>query len=110
MTAVSVDVVPFLKASLWRCSVFPQSPGENPRSPYQVVAVLLRRVLLEDAILEFSRREALCCLGGGGPPRSALFGQASFVLCTRGVSQSVLPWCSLMVCELCWSIPGGGSL
>jgi hypothetical protein len=87
------DVVPFLKASLWRCSVLSRSPGENTRSPDRVAAAHLRRHLLEDATLEFSRCATLRCLGGGGLPRSALLGKASFVFCTHGVSRSARHWC-----------------
>jgi hypothetical protein len=52
-TATSVDVVPLLKASVWRCSVQPRPPGENPRSLDRAVATLWRRTLLEDTALEF---------------------------------------------------------
>lgn len=69
-------------------AVTPQSPGENTRSPDRVAAAHLRRHLLEDATLEFSRCATLRCLGGGGLPRSALLGKASFVFCTRSVSRS----------------------
>jgi hypothetical protein len=108
MMATSADIFPFLKASQWRYSVSPHTPGENPRSSDRVLAALPRRDLLEDATFEFSCRATLRCLGGGCPPLSALLDKASFVSCTRGVSRWALPWCSSSVCELCWSIPADG--
>jgi hypothetical protein len=76
-------------------AVTPQSPGENPRSPDRVTA-LLRRHILQDVTLEFSRCAALCCLGGRGAPRTALLGKTSSVFCTHGVSRRARPWSSLL--------------
>lgn len=50
--ATSMDVVPFLKASLRLLSVLLCTPVENPRSSDRAVAALRRRALLEDAALE----------------------------------------------------------
>jgi hypothetical protein len=63
-TEASADVVTSLEASLWQRSVPLRTPGKNPRSPDRMVVALLRRDLLEDAILESSRHAALCYLGG----------------------------------------------
>ena len=57
MMATSADIFPFLKASQWRYSVSPHTPGENPRSSDRVLAALLRRDLLED-IVEAAREGA----------------------------------------------------
>ena len=51
-TAASVDVVPFLKASMGRRLVCLCAPGENPRSSDRAVAAFWRRDLLEDTALE----------------------------------------------------------
>jgi hypothetical protein len=101
-----VDAVPFLKALLWQLLVPLRTPGENPRSPDRVAPLL--RDLLEDATL-------VGVLTSCGSPwfgwrRSPFLDKACFVFCTHDVSRQVLPRCSSPVCELCWSIPGGGQL
>jgi hypothetical protein len=70
--------------------------------------VLLCRDLLEDATLEFPHRAALSCLGSGGPPsisphRQSLLRVLHPLCFLLGASLVFSP-----VCELCWSIPGGG--
>jgi hypothetical protein len=51
-TAVSMDVVSFLKASVWLLPAPFRAPGENPRFPKRAVAALRCRALLEDSALE----------------------------------------------------------
>ena len=114
MTAASVDVVPFLKASWWLRSIFPHAPGENPRSLDPAVVAPLRRDLLEDTALELTT--------GGSPMvvwRSGCFGdilpRQSLFFCPapRLILCWVLTWCffcgvwALLAGSWWWSASGG---
>ena len=81
---------------VWLLFVLLHAPGENPRSSDRAVALFLRRVLLEDAVLELSacgsprvtwRRRGASAL----TLRLLLLGKAFFVLCVRlSLSGSIL--------------------
>jgi hypothetical protein len=51
-TAMSMDSIPFLKASLGLFSVLLHTSDENPRSSDQAMVALFYHTLLEDTILE----------------------------------------------------------
>jgi hypothetical protein len=86
-----MDVVPFLKASMWLLPACLHAPGENLRSSDRAVAALLRRVLLEDAALEltlFGSLQLVWRSGGASALvlRSAGCGKACSLFCTLGAS------------------------
>jgi hypothetical protein len=86
-----MDVVPFLKASMWLLPACLHAPGENLRSSDRAVAALLCRVLLEDAALELTLygSQQLVWRSGGASAlvlRSAGYGKACSLFFTLGAS------------------------
>lgn len=102
-TAASVDVAPFLKASMRRRSVCLRAPGENPRSLDRAVAALRRRALLEDTVLKPTARGSPKVVTEVILRRSA----ARLAPCPPLVE---LPWRCCSVCEQRGLTPGGGRL
>jgi hypothetical protein len=107
--ATSADVVPLLKASVWRRSVQPRPPGENPRSLDQAVATLWRRTLLEDTALEFmAYGSPLVVRRRCGASWCWLFVWRSSAKLASSPSLVELPWRCCAVCEERRLAPGGG--
>ena len=108
--AASMDVVPFLKASLWCSSPLLRAPGENPRSSHRAVAALCVVLFLKTP--PWSLRWAAL-------RRLVTSGKACILIYTTGVScwmnlvclsELVIPWWLLRltsarvsaVCSVCW--------